>query len=185
MLSLLAPPLHALKEEGPSLVELNATLIAQIINFLILVAILTKVAYKPLMKVLADRQAKIAESLETAEREKASAEELKREYQVQLAAARTQAQEIVDKAVKLAEQTKEEILEEARTENARLLKVAQEEITRERDRALSEMRNEVVALSVLAAEKVIGRNLDAEINGKLVTEFIDKLDKEKIGGLPC
>jgi F-type H+-transporting ATPase subunit b len=167
------------------LVELNATLIAQIINFLILLAILSKVAYKPLMKALADRQAKIAESLETAERERASAEELKREYQAQLAAARTQAQEIVDKAVKLAEQTKEEILEEARAENARLLKTAQEEIARERDRALAEMRNEVVALSVLAAEKVIARNLDAETNGKLVTDFIEKLDKEKIGGLPC
>lgn len=167
------------------MVELNATLIAQIINFLILLAILSKVAYKPLMKALADRQAKIAESLETAERERASAEELKREYQAQLAAARTQAQEIVDKAVKLAEQTKEEILEEARAENARLLKTAQEEIARERDRALAEMRNEVVALSVLAAEKVIARNLDAETNGKLVTDFIEKLDKEKIGGLPC
>lgn len=167
------------------MVELNATLIAQIINFLILLAILSKVAYKPLMKALADRQAKIAESLETAEREKASAEELKREYQAQLSAARTQAQEIVDKAVKLAEQTKEEILEEARAENARLLKTAQEEIARERERALAEMRNEVVALSVLAAEKVIARNLDAETNGKLVTEFIEKLGKEKIGGLPC
>lgn len=167
------------------MVELNATLIAQIINFLILVAILRMVAYKPLMKALADRQAKIEESLEIAEREKASAEELKREYLAQLAAARIQAQEIVDKAVKLAEQSKEEILDEARTENARLLKVAQEEIARERDRALSEMRNEVVALSVLAAEKVIARNLDAETNGKLVSEFIEKLDKEKIGGLPC
>jgi F-type H+-transporting ATPase subunit b len=102
-----------------------------------------------------------------------------------LAAARTQAQEIVEKAVKLAEQTKEEILEEARAENARLLKAAQEEIVREREKALSEMRNEVVALSVLAAEKVITRNLDTEANSKLVTEFIDKLDKEKIGGLPC
>lgn len=167
------------------MVELNATLIAQIINFLILLAILFKVAYKPLMKALADRQAKITESLETAEQEKASAEELRREYQAQLAAARAQAQEIVDKAVKLAEQTKEEILEEARTENARLLKTAQEEIARERERALSEMRNEVVALSVLAAEKVIARNLDTETNSKLVTEFIDKLDKQKIGGLPC
>lgn len=167
------------------MVELNGTLIAQIINFLILVAILAKVAYKPLMQALADRQAKIVESIETAEREKAAAEQLKREYQEQLAGARTQAQAIVDKAMKLAEQTKEEILTEARAENARLLKAAQEEIARERDHALAELRGEVVALSMAAATKIIGQNLDAETNAKLVADFIDKLDEKKIGGLPC
>ena len=89
------------------MVDLNATLIAQIINFLILVAILTKVAYKPLMKALADRQAKIADSLATAEQEKQAAEKLKQEYLAQLTEARVQAQTIFDKAAKLAEQTKD------------------------------------------------------------------------------
>jgi len=115
------------------LVDINATLIAQIINFLILVAILTKVAYKPLMKVLEDRKNKIAESMESAEREKIAAAQLKSEYQDLLVEARTQAQAIVEKAMKLAEQSKDEILESAREENARLLKIAQEEIARERD----------------------------------------------------
>ncbi len=167
------------------MVDLNGTLLAQIFNFLILVFILAKFAYKPLMQALADRQAKIVDSIETAEREKAAAEQLKREYQEQLAAARTQAQAIVDKAMKLAEQTKEEILAEARAENARLLKAAQEEIARERDHALAELRGEVVALSMAAATKIIGHNLDAETNSKLVVDFIDKLDEKKIGGLPC
>ena len=128
------------------MVDLNATLIAQIINFLILVAILTKVAYKPLMKALADRQARIANSLETAEEERAAAAELKREYQEQLAQARTQAQVIVEKATKLAEQAKDEIIQEARTEHARLLKEAREEIIREQQRAIAELKNEVVSL---------------------------------------
>lgn len=165
------------------MVELNATLIAQIINFLILVAILTKVAYKPLMKALADRQARIADSLSTAEAERAAAAELKREYQEQLAQARNQAQEIVDKATKLAEQTKDEIVKEARAEHARLLKEAQEEIARERERAVAQVRNEVVALSVAAAGRIIGQNLDAAANAKLVADFIDKLSPEKLGGV--
>ncbi|MBP2652695.1 MAG: atpF [Firmicutes bacterium] len=162
------------------MVDLNATLIAQIINFIILVVILTWVAYKPLMKALADRQARIADSLETAEREKTAAEELKKEYQEQLAQARTQAQAIVEKATKLAEQTKDEILQEARAEHARLLKEAQQEISRERERALTQLRAEVVSLSIAAAGKVIGHNIDDSVNAALVTDFINKLDEQKL-----
>jgi len=167
------------------LVDLNATLIAQIINFLILVAILVKVAYKPLMKIMAERQAKIAESMQTAETERQAAEKLRLEYQEQLAQARTQAQAIVDKAMKLAEQTKEEIIEEARAEHNRLLKAAQDEIQRERERALAELRGEVVALSMAAATKIIEKNMDDQANAQLVSDFIEKLDERKIGGLPC
>ena len=112
------------------MVDLNMTLIAQIINFVILLLVLKKWAYKPLMQALADRQARIANSLETADKERLAAEELKREYQEQLAQARAQAQAIVEKATKLAEQTKDEIVQEARAEHARLMKETQEEIAR-------------------------------------------------------
>ena len=166
------------------MVDLNATLIAQIINFAILVAILAKFAYKPLVKTLEERQNRIAGDLENAERERKLAENLKREYQDQLAQARTQAQAIVEKATKLADQTKEEILTEARNENARLLKAAQEEIAREKESAVAEMRKEMVTLSVAAASKIIGQNMDSQTNAKLVSDFINKLD-EKTGGLPC
>ncbi len=167
------------------MVDLNATLIAQIINFLILVAILTKVAYKPLMQALADRQAKIADSLETAEQEKQAAEKLRQEYLAQLAEARTQAQAIVEKAAKLAEQTKEQMLKEARDESARLLKAAQEEIARERDLAIAELKGEVVTLAVAAASKIVAQNMDDAANARIVEDFITNLDGKKIGGLPC
>ncbi len=167
------------------MVDLNATLIAQIINFLILVAILTKVAYKPLMQALADRQAKIADSLETAEQEKQAAEKLRQEYLAQLAEARTQAQAIVEKAAKLAEQTKEQMLKEARDESARLLKAAQEEFARERDLAIAELKGEVVTLAVAAASKIVAQNMDDAANARIVEDFITNLDGKKIGGLPC
>jgi F-type H+-transporting ATPase subunit b len=164
------------------MIDLNGTLFAQILNFLILVAILVKVAYKPLLKTLAERQARIEASLETAEQERILAQELKKEHQAQLIAARSQAQAIVDKAAKLAEQAKEEILEVARLENARLLKAAQEEIARERELAVNQLKHEVVGISMLAASKIIGQNLDVEINAKLVAEFIEKLDEKSCGG---
>lgn len=167
------------------MIDLNATLFAQIINFLLLVAILGKFAYKPLMKMLAERQAKIQTSLDTAEQDRLAAEQLKQDYLNQLATARAQAQAIVEKATMLAEQTKEEILREAQAESSRLLQKAQEEIGRERQQAMLEFKGELASLAVAAAAKIIAKNLDEKANAKLVNEFINELDSEKIGGLPC
>lgn len=167
------------------MIEINATLIAQIINFLILVALFKAFAYKPLMKALEERRIRIAENIEAAEKNKLAAEELRKEYQANLAEARIQAQAIVEKATKQAEVNAEEILEQAKVESARILKAAQEEIVREQERALESMRKEVVSLSVLAAGKIIATNMDAEANDKLVNDFIEKLDDKKMGGLPC
>jgi len=167
------------------LVELNGTLLAQIVNFLILVGILTKFAYKPLMQALEERQKKITDNIESAQRERQEAEEIKLGYQKQLADARAQAQAIVEKAEKLAEETKEEILKEARLESARILKAVQAEVIRERELALAQLKGEVVALSMAAAAKIIEKNMDNEANATLVTSFIEKLDTQKIGGLPC
>ena len=167
------------------MVELNGTLLAQIVNFLILVGILTKFAYKPLMQALEDRQKKVAASIDSAEQAQQEAEELKIGYQEKLSQARVQAQAIVEKAEKLAEEAKETILHEARVESARILKTAQEEVARERILALAQLKGEVVALSMAAATKIIEKNIDNEINANLVASFIEKLDAENTGGLPC
>ncbi|MBP2627186.1 MAG: synthase subunit b [Firmicutes bacterium] len=167
------------------MVELNGTLIAQIVNFLILVGILTKFAYKPLMQALEDRQNKIAANIDSAEQARQEAEELKIGYQQQLAEARATAQAIVEKAEKLAEESKEAILQEARLESARILKTVQEEVARERALALAQLKGEVVVLSMAAAAKIIEKNIDSEINANLVSSFIEELDSQKSGGLPC
>ena len=172
-------------ENIQSLVNINATIVAQVINFLILLFILKKFAYGPLMQVMKEREDKIASSLEAAENDKKTAEALKDEYQKQLAMARTQAQEIVDKAIKIAEESKHQILDEARAENERMLQNARAEIARERVRAIAELKGEVVTLSMSAATKIIGENINEEISAKLVSDFINKIDEEKTGGLPC
>lgn len=167
------------------MVDLNATLIAQIINFLILVAILAKFAYKPLLQALEDRKNRIANDLQVADQERANAEQLRREYQDSLAQARMQAQAIVEKAAKQADQEAQRQLQEVRAQIEREKKLAQEEIIREREKALAELRGEVITLSMAAASKLIAKNMDSEANAKLVSEFIDKLDSQKTGGLPC
>lgn len=167
------------------MVELNGTLLAQIVNFLILVAILAKFAYKPLMQGLEERQQKIADSIDSAERDRREAEQLKLEYKKQLVEVRAQAQAIVEKAEKVAEENKEEILKAARAESARILKSVQEEVARERELALAQLKGEVVALSMAAATKIMKEKMDSEANAAIVSDFIDKLDDKKIGGLPC
>ena len=163
----------------------NLTLVAQILNFLILVVILTKYAYKPIMQAMKDRQERIANDLAAAEKERLAAEQMRLEYQEQITRARLQAQEIVDKAVKTAEQMRQEILAEARAEHARMLKSTQEEIARQTELAIAGIRGEVVALTMSAATKVIEKEMTNETNAKLVADFIEKLDQKKIGGLPC
>lgn len=167
------------------MIDINMTLVAQIFNFLILVAILYKVAYKPLLKVLDERSAKIANHLQAAEAEQKAAEKLKADYQKELVAARIQAQEIVDKAIKAAAEEREASLAQTKAQTAQMIKTAREEIEREQAKAISQVRGEVIAISMAAATKIIGGRIDASVDEKLIEDFIEKLDKEKIGGLPC
>ena len=161
------------------------TLVAQVLNFLILVVILRAVAYKPVMKMLKAREEKIAKSIDAAEADEKKAKALLDEYNKQLADARIKAQEIVDKAMKRAQEERDASVAETKREIEQMRKAATEDIARERDRAAMQLRAEMVALSMQAAGKIIAANMDNKANEKMVSDFIDQLDKDKIGGLPC
>ncbi len=165
------------------MIDMNATMVAQIINFLLLVAILTKIAYRPILAALEERRSRIEKSLEEAEQERVMANAMKAESQEQIVAARIQARSIIDEAIALGEKSKESIEQKAREENARLLKETQEEIERNYQQALNKLRAEVAVLAVAAAEKIIEKNLDAETNTRLVQSFIKDFTKEKYGEL--
>ena len=167
------------------MIEINATIIAQILNFLILVVILRAVAYKPVVNMLKAREDKIAESLDKADADRAAAEAALRQNKETLAAAQTRAQEIIDKAEKMAREEHDASIQETKREIEQMKKNAQEEIQRERARAVEQLKGEVVALSMAAAGKIITKNIDASDNEAIIGEFIAKLDKEKIGDLPC
>ena len=167
------------------MIDLNATFFAQILNFLILVAILCALCYKPVVRMIKAREDKIAESLAKADSDVAEAEELKKDYQAQLAEAREKAQAIVDKAEKVAASNRETSLQDTKREIEQMKKAAQAEIQRDRERAADQLKKEIVALSLLAAGKVVEKNMEASENEALVGDFIDKLDKDKIGDLSC
>ena len=156
------------------MIELNGTFIAQIINFLILVVLLRAFAYKPVVNMLKARQDKIQESLDKADADAAEADKLLAQYKAKLAAATAKAEEIQKNAEKRAAEFREAEEQKVKAD-----------IERDRAKAVEKLRTEMVSLSMAAAGKIIAKNMDSAENEALIAEFVDKLDKDKIGDLPC
>ena len=155
------------------MVDVNATLIAQILNFLVLLAILAKFAYKPLLKAMDDRRNRIINDLDSAEQTRLDAEALKEQYAEQLAGARQEATEIVNKANQIAQNLHDELVEQAPVEQEALLANAKERIEQEKQQALLDIRSEVIKLSTLIAGKIVNQKLNSANDQKLVTDIAD------------
>ena len=155
------------------MVDVNATLIAQILNFLVLLAILSKFSYKPLLKAMDDRRNRIINDLDSAEQTRLDAEALKEQYAEQLAGARQEATEIVNKANQIAQNLHDELVEQARVEQEALLANAKERIEQEKQQALLDIRSEVIKLSTLIAGKIVNQKLNSANDQKLVTDIAD------------
>lgn len=116
------------------MITINGTMWVQILNFLILVAVLAKFCYKPILNVMKARQERIANDLESAAKAKEAAEASRKEYEAQLANARREAQTIIDKAVKQADANTQAQLSELRTQLAREKEQARLAILQEREK---------------------------------------------------
>ena len=157
------------------------TILAQMLNFFILVWILARFAYKPLVSMMQERKERIAKDLVDAQNARNEAEQFKADYAAQIANARQEAQQIVEKAVQQAEATTREQLAAAREQIEREKERARQDIVNERDRAMNNLRNEVISLSVAMATKVVAKDMDSETNTKLIEDAIAKLDSKTIG----
>ncbi len=150
---------------GPSLITF-------VINFIILFGLLSIVAYKPIMKMLQERQAKIRESMEQAEKIRQDAARSEEEIKAHLETARKEGQNVIAQAVQIGEKLKEEAKEGARQEAETLIARAQSEIQRERDKSIEELRAEFADIAILAAEKVINETLDKKKHRKIIDEVL-------------
>ena len=157
------------------------TILAQMLNFFILVWILARFAYKPLVSMMQERKERIAKDLADAQAARNEAEQFKADYAAQIANARQEAQQIVEKAVQQAEATTREQLAAAREQIECEKERARQDIVNERDRAMNNLRNEVISLSVAMATKVVAKDMDSETNTKLIEDAIAKLDSKTIG----
>jgi len=161
------------------MVSLNFTLIAQVFNFIILLVILAKFAYKPLLKALDDRRAKIIDDMDSAEQTRLDAEALKKEYTKQLANAKKEASEIIDKANKSAQTMHETMLQEVQKDKENIMAAAKEQIEQERTQALQDVRGEVIALSTQIAGKLMRQQLDSAENRAAIEKLTDEALTQK------
>jgi F-type H+-transporting ATPase subunit b len=153
----------------------NLTLIGQMISFGVFVWFTMTYVWTPIVKALNDRKAKIAEGLAAAERghqEQALGEQRAVEL---LKQAKQQAAEILSQAQRRAGEIVEEAKNDARAEGQRLVVAAQAEIERETNRAREELRERVASLAVAAAEKILRKEIDPEVNRGLVESFAKQL----------
>ena len=135
-------------------------------NFGLLLLLLRLFAYKPIMKMLDTRAAKIKESLEAGERAKQEAVSAEKEIAKKIEEASASGQQIVGQAVKTAEEVKRRAAQDAKNEADAIIAKAQVEITREKQESMTELRKEVADLAVMVAGKAIATSLDKETQRK-------------------
>jgi F-type H+-transporting ATPase subunit b len=146
----------------------------QIVNFLLLLYLLNRFLFKRVLRMLDDRQSRISQGLEDAETAARDRELARAEREAALAEARREAEAMVQRAAKTAEVTSAEILAEAKASAEQITTRAREEISAEKDRALAEIRGEVADLALEAAGKLVGAEMDAPTQRRLVKQFLSE-----------
>jgi F-type H+-transporting ATPase subunit b len=150
-----------------------------IATFLVLVALLAKFAWRPLLEALESRQESIRKSLDDARQARVELERLHAESAKILAQARTEAEAIMSRTRSDADRFRDELKAKARAEAATLLKSAEHQITLETSRAIQQIRHEAVDLSVAIASKVLQRNVTKEDNERLIEETFRELEAQR------
>ena len=152
------------------MISLNLTFLFTILNFTLLIGVLSVILWKPMLKFLEERARTIEASLELAEENKRRAEELREEHGQIIKEARSKAAEVIDKAQAMAQSESRKQIARAREQGNALVESAKKEIRLEGDRIKQELRHEVAAMTVDLAGKVLER----EITEADHREFIDK-----------
>ncbi len=150
------------------------SLVAYLVNFILLLGILGVFAYKPLMRMLDERTERIRESLEAADLARQEAATAQEAIQEQITEARREGQRIMDQTREAAERFRTEEMEKARQEAEAFVERAKADIARERDTALQEVRASFGDLAITAAERVIRSSLDRTAHETLIAQVLEE-----------
>ena len=148
-----------------------------IITFLVLLGLLAKFAWKPLLQALEGRQEAIRKSLDDAQLAKQELERLHQESAQVIRQARVEAESIITQSRADAGRLREEMKQKAKAEADGIVKNAERQIQLETTRALQQIRHEAVDLSVMIASKLLQRNLSKEDNEKLIAEALNQVGR--------
>ena len=146
-----------------------------LVAFVVLLALLVKFAFKPIAVALDRRGAAIKASLDEAEKQRADAKKLMEDYQKQVAQARAEAGKIIEEARVLSEKVRKELVDKANAESGALVQRAQEEIVRQKEKGIQELKDTVANLSVQIASRVIEKEVNEATHRQLVDKLITDL----------
>jgi F-type H+-transporting ATPase subunit b len=165
-------------EGGTSLVNVSPGLIFwTVITFVILLLILKKFAWRPILTALEQRELVIKESLEKAEKAKEEAQKVLDENKANLAKAEEESKKIIEQSRAYAEKLKDQMLQESKQQAQKIISDAAEEIERKKESAFNELKNQIAEIAILASEKILKENINKEINKKMVNDYISEITK--------
>lgn len=152
-------------------------IISQIVNFGLLVAVLSLVLYRPILNKLEERARKISKGLDDADRAQQMLAEAEAHYQAEIERARRESREIMERATRMAEQQRQEILAQARQEAHDLVLRAEQQAQRQLEEAQVASRQQMIDMAIAIASRLIQENLDEEKHHALIQEFLAQVDE--------
>ncbi|MGQ0645986.1 MAG: F0F1 ATP synthase subunit B [Gemmatimonadaceae bacterium] len=179
-LSLVPSIAFAAAQEGdkPTLLSPSGGLMLwTVLIFVVLMFILSRFAFKPLIAAVEAREASLEAAIAGAKQDRDEAARLLDEQRQQLEAARAEAQRFIVEGRVMGEKLKASMLEETKAQQNEMLERARRELENEKTRAISQLRLEAIDLALAGAGKVIGRNLDDAANRKLIEDFLASIPK--------
>lgn len=165
--------------EFKPLVGLTPEVFITIANTLVLFLILKKILFKPVMKIMDEREADIKSDIEQGKKAKEEGLKFKFEYETKVGAARNEGQQIVEMAKRRAEEKSSEIIANAKKEAENIKIKASVDIEKERQQAYNDVKDEISSIALLAASKVIEKDIDKSKHEELIDEFIKEVGDAK------
>ena len=170
----------AVQEEKANLLTPNGGLMFwTIVIFALLLVILSRFAFKPMLAAVEAREKSLQDALDSAKRDREEAQRVLAEHRAQLEKGRGEAQKLIADGRATAEKLRSDLLEQTKAQQQEMLDRARREIETEKNNAIASLRREAVDLAIAGAGKVIERNLDNDANRKLVENFLGSVT---IGG---
>lgn len=165
-------------EGGGSLIDVNPGLIFWTwVTFIALMIVLYKVAWKPILASLKQREDGIKDSLSKAEEAKLEAEKILKENRASLAKAEEESKKVIEQSRLFAENLKEQMIKDSKVQAKKIIEEAAAEIDRKKNAAFDELKNQIAEISIQAAEKILKQNLDADKNKIIVDKYISDISK--------
>lgn len=157
------------------LIELNWVWATQIANTIILFLILKKLLFKPVTEFMANREKEISDQIDGAENLMKDAETLMADYKKKISNTEEEGREIIRQATRKAEERASHIIKEAEAQIGDMKEKATKEIERERIKAVNSLKDEIASIAVMAASKVIEKDIDEESHKQLINQFISEV----------